>query len=165
MKIISNDQASGGWQRLEAGGGAARPAADGGVLATLAAWRGQRERLLAGGARLGVELGAQDDPAALADDLAHLALIAIRFPAATDGRGLSIARLLRERLGYRAELRAVGEIAPDQVWFLARCGFDSAELRPGADAKAALASLGQLPALGANPADRAQRVLRRRAAP
>lgn len=88
-----------------------------------------------------------DDPAALAaqygEHFAALPLIAVRFPSFTDGRGYSIARLLRERLGFRGELRAVGDIARDQLHYLARCGFDSFELREGEDvatAKAALAA-------------------------
>ena len=54
--------------------------------------------------------------------------IAIDFPAMTDGRGLSLAVLLRSRLGYRGELVARGSVHQDIVHFLARCGFDAIEL-------------------------------------
>ena len=54
--------------------------------------------------------------------------IAIDFPAMTDGRGLSLAVLLRNRLGYRGELVARGRVHQDIVHFLARCGFDAIEL-------------------------------------
>ena len=54
--------------------------------------------------------------------------IAIDFPAMTDGRGLSLAVLLRNRLGYRGELVARGSVHQDIVHFLARCGFDAIEL-------------------------------------
>ena len=81
-----------------------------------------------------------DDPAALAGRLGQLALIAINFPKYGDGRGYSIARLLRERYGYKGELRAVGVVARDQLQQMARCGFDSFLLREGEDAQAALAA-------------------------
>ena len=55
-------------------------------------------------------------------------MIAIDFPAMTDGRGLSLAVLLRNRLGYRGELVARGSVHQDIVHFLARCGFDAIEL-------------------------------------
>ena len=54
--------------------------------------------------------------------------IAIKFPAMTDGRGLSLAVLIRKRLGYRGELIARGSVHQDIVHFLARCGFDAIEL-------------------------------------
>jgi uncharacterized protein (DUF934 family) len=69
-------------------------------------------------------------------------LIAIDFPTFVDGRGYSSARLVRERLGYRGELRAVGDILRDQVFYLLRCGFDSLLLREDQDVDAALAAFG-----------------------
>ncbi|MEM7397358.1 MAG: phosphoadenylyl-sulfate reductase [Pseudomonadota bacterium] len=59
--------------------------------------------------------------------------IAILFPSFADGRGFSLARILRERLGFTGEIRAVGSLIPDQSQFLLRCGFDTAEIAdPGA---------------------------------
>lgn len=165
MRIIDphHPAHSANWRRPD--GSAPQPAGGPPVVASPSEWSALRERLLAGGAPLGVELAGGDDPRPLAADLARFALIAIRFPAAGDGRGLSLARLLRERHGYRGELRAVGEVDADQTWFLARCGFDAAELRAGADAAAASSALAQLGAVAADPAERARRILRRRAAP
>ena len=85
-------------------------------------------------------LEAGDDPGALAGSLERLKAIAVRFPAFGDGRGYSIARLLRERYGYRGELRAVGEVARDHLYFMAQCGFDAFELRAGEDPREALAA-------------------------
>ncbi|MCG6657137.1 DUF934 domain-containing protein [Halomonas campisalis] len=65
----------------------------------------------------------------LADELGNAPLIAIDFPKFTDGRGYSLARLLRERYGYEGEIRAVGDVLVDQVFFLTRCGFDALSLR------------------------------------
>lgn len=79
-----------------------------------------------------------DDPASV--PLEGVARVEVSFPKFGDGRGFSIARLLRERRGYRGELRAVGHITRDLLLFLERCGFDAFELREGEDPHAALAS-------------------------
>lgn len=82
-----------------------------------------------------------DDARALIPHLARLRLVEVNFPAFTDGRGYSSARILREA-GYVGELRAVGEVLVDQLAFLRRCGFDAFDPdRPfdPADARAALA--------------------------
>lgn len=83
----------------------------------------------------------QQDLAALAPYVPALPLIAVHFPASGDGRGFTQASLLRERHGYLGELRAVGMIRVDQMWFLARCGFDAFELLDGEDPLLAIAQL------------------------
>lgn len=85
-----------------------------------------------------------DDPAAFAERLAGLRIVAVRFPKFADGRGYSIGRLLRERHGFRGELRAVGEVARDHLQLLAQCGFDAFELRAGEDAGEALGAFDDL---------------------
>jgi len=91
-----------------------------------------------------VVLQPTDDPAALAERIsgrgAQIGAIAINFPKFSDGRGYSIARLLRERYDYKGELRAVGVVARDHLQLMAQCGFDSFLLREGEDAQAALAA-------------------------
>jgi uncharacterized protein (DUF934 family) len=82
-----------------------------------------------------------DDPAAIADRLGELDRVEVNFPKFGDGRGYSIARLLRTRYGYRGELRALGHITRDLLPFLERVGFDAFELREGDDAGEALAAL------------------------
>ncbi len=84
-------------------------------LVALAQWDGEA----------GVLLGPADDPAALEGRLDGLSVIAIEFPQFTDGRGYSTARLLRERYGFKGEIRAVGEVLRDNLFYLSRCGFDS----------------------------------------
>jgi len=81
-----------------------------------------------------------DDPALLAGALGEARVIAVNFPKYADGRGYSIARLLRERYGYQGELRAIGVVARDHLQLMAQCGFDSFQLREGEDAKEALAA-------------------------
>jgi uncharacterized protein (DUF934 family) len=76
-----------------------------------------------------VWLDGAADPADIAGDLEHLALVAVRFESFTDGRGYSIGRLLRERYGWRGELRAIGDVQRDQLYYLMRCGFNAFALR------------------------------------
>ena len=88
-----------------------------------------------------LRLEPADDPAKVADRLGTAVRVEVNFPSFTDGRGYSIARLLRERLGYRGELRAVGDVQRDQLFYLARCGFDAFLLRDGPDAEESLRAL------------------------
>jgi uncharacterized protein (DUF934 family) len=81
------------------------------------------------------------DISALLSHLATLPLIAIHFGGFGEGRGYTQARLLRERYGYKGELRAVGIVRVDQINFLARCGVDAFDLMDGEDAAVAIAQL------------------------
>ena len=89
-----------------------------------------------------IRLEPQDDPAAIAARLQNVSLIEINFPKFGDGRGFSIARLLRERYGYKGELRAVGQVARDHLYYMEKCGFDAFLLRDGEDVDEALAAFG-----------------------
>ena len=89
---------------------------------------------------LGVRLSPADDPALIANDLEKVALIAIEFPAFTDGRGYSTATLLRERYGYIGELRAVGDVQRDQLFLLSRAGFTTFALRDDQNIEKSLAA-------------------------
>ncbi|MEQ8968084.1 MAG: DUF934 domain-containing protein [Azospirillaceae bacterium] len=103
------------------------------ILVPLARWTAERDSLLGRSGPLGVRMEPADDPEDLAGDLDRLSLIAVAFPKFNDGRGYSTARILRERLGFTGELRAVGEILRDQLLFLDRSGFDAFEIdRPDA---------------------------------
>jgi uncharacterized protein (DUF934 family) len=89
----------------------------------------------------GVWLAPTDDPTVLAPHFASVPLIAVQFPKFADGRGYSIAHVLR-RLGYAGDLRAIGEVLIDQLFMLKRVGFSSFALRADQgedDARAALA--------------------------
>jgi uncharacterized protein (DUF934 family) len=123
------------------------------VIVPLALWSARRAELLAGNTPVGVQLGPADVPAVLGDDLARLAVIAVHFPKFSDGRGYSIAYQLRRRLGYRGELRAVGDVQRDQLFYLSRSGFDAFVLKEGLDARAALASLRDFSATYQSAAD------------
>jgi uncharacterized protein (DUF934 family) len=84
------------------------------------------------------DLANAEDLAALAGRIGGLGVIAVNFPKYGDGRGYSIGRLLRERYGYKGELRAVGVVARDHLQQMAQCGFDAFLLREGEDAQEAL---------------------------
>ena len=75
-----------------------------------------------------------DQPAeVLAPYLDRLSLVAVNFPTFRDGRGFTQARSLRERLAFSAEIRATGNILPDQYAFLLRCGITTVEMQDGSD--------------------------------
>lgn len=130
------------WLLLKPGAdGVAPPVpAAGDVIVPLVLWQEARASLLARPARLGVWLSGEEDPAAIAEDLGLFEVVAVDFPRFTNGRGYSIGRLLRERYGWRGELRAIGDIQRDQLLYLARCGFDAFDLRESEDIEVALAA-------------------------
>jgi sulfite reductase (NADPH) hemoprotein beta-component len=81
------------------------------------------------------------EPQDFADALGIVRLIAIHFPVFSDGRGYSLARILREQMGYKGELRAIGDVLRDQLFLMRRCGFDSFEMRADRNAADALPGL------------------------
>jgi uncharacterized protein (DUF934 family) len=121
-----------------AGGRAAQPAGD--FIAALSAG-GAADAGGANAAGAAVLVGPSDEIETLAPHLHLLQLIVVEFPKIGEGRGFSQARLLRQRYGYRGELRARGALKRDQLFFLARCGFDSFDLDPGENLEAALGAL------------------------
>ena len=110
-----------------------------------------------------LRLEPTDDPASVVEQLAGVSRVEVNFPKFGDGRGFSIARLLRERYGYRGELRAVGHITRDHLFFMESVGFDAFALREGEDAHEALAAFSDFSeSYQASPA-RPQPLFRRRA--
>jgi uncharacterized protein (DUF934 family) len=130
------------WLRLELNTDGSLPPVPppGDVIVPLAMWHGQRDQLISRPSRLGVWLDSHEEPAAIAEDLRLFGVVAVNFPKFGDGRGYSIARLLRERYGWKGELRAVGDIFRDQIFFLSSCGFNAFALREGEDLLDALAA-------------------------
>jgi len=111
------------------------------TLVPLAVWQARRDELLARQTPFGLWLDSHEGPEEIADDLDRFALIAVNFPKFADGRGYSTARLLRERYGYRGELRAIGDVQRDQLFLLRRCGFDAFAVRADKDIRDALDGL------------------------
>lgn len=133
------------------------------AIVPLAFWREHRALLVARG-DTGVWLAPADDPADLAADVKLLPVIAIDFPSFTDGRGYSTARLLRERYGWKGELRAIGDIQRDQLFYLSRCGFDAFVLNDGLDAQGALSAFTEFSEAYQTSVERPQPPFRRRMA-
>jgi uncharacterized protein (DUF934 family) len=102
------------------------------LIVTFDQWQMEPDTWIARGSPLGVVLSAAHKIEQLAPDLARFALIAAEFSGPSEGRGYSQARLLRERWNFKGELRATGYVRRDQLFFMARCGFNSFEL-PEAD--------------------------------
>lgn len=113
------------------------------VIVSLARWNRERVALLERGEPVGVRLPNTANVADLAGDLPRLAVVALEFPKFADGRAYSQARLLRERHGYRGEIRAVGDVLRDQLFFMARSGFDAFELRADRSLEDALEAFGE----------------------
>ena len=99
-----------------------------GLILPFDRWIAERERWLAGDGRIGVLIEPSQAVEQLARDLATLSLVAVRFPSPSDGRGYTQGRLLRERWRFGGELRAMDYVREDQVFFLARCGFNAFQM-------------------------------------
>jgi uncharacterized protein (DUF934 family) len=110
-------------------------------IVTLARYTEATAELLQRHPALGVRVSSDTLPSDI-PELARLALLAIEFPRFTDGRGYSVARMLRDRHGFTGELRAVGWVLRDNLFYLERCGFDAFELAPGKPLESALAAFG-----------------------
>ena len=111
------------------------------IIVPLALWREHAHALKARDGGLGVWLEAGDEIEEIADDLAHFQVIALEFPAFTDGRHSSTAYLLRTRYGYKGEVRAIGDVLRDQLFYMRRCGFDAFAIRADRDPVDALEGL------------------------
>ncbi|WP_059411755.1 DUF934 domain-containing protein [Cupriavidus basilensis] len=127
---------------------AALPPDEDGWLVTAATWLAMKARLRQRAHPVAVYLAPDADPELLLEpganviDPAGIAHLAIDFPVYTDGRGYSLAQLLRTQYGWTGELRAVGDVMIDTVHYMARCGFDSFAIKPSHDPRAALEALG-----------------------
>lgn len=116
---------------LDVSGAQAIPAS-GTIIVSLEQWLANLDALISRREPIGIRLRSDQHPEVIADDLDHFALIALEFPVFKDGRAYSYARLLRERWGFKGELRAVGDVLLEQLHFMQRVGFDAFELH-GAD--------------------------------
>lgn len=111
------------------------------LIVPLALWREHAHALRVRDGGLGVWLDSDEEIEEIVDDLSHFQVVALNFPIFTDGRHYSSARLLRERYGYQGEIRAIGDVLRDQLFYMQRCGFDAFAIRPDRDPYEALQSL------------------------
>lgn len=131
-RVVVNDD----WQHWE--DTAADPGT--GLIIPFEQWVEARDTWIHYRGPLGVVLTPAHRVEQLAPDLAHFALIGAHFTGPNEGRGYTQARQLREQWQFKGELRASGHVRQDQVFFMARCGFNSFEL-PEHELNAALAAL------------------------
>jgi len=111
------------------------------IIVPLALWLEHSHALKARDGGLGVWLDSDEEVESIADDLQQFQVIALNFPVFSDGRNYSNARLLRDRYQYQGEVRAIGDVLRDQLFFMQRCGFDAFALRADRNADEALESL------------------------
>ncbi len=128
------------WKTLELAEGetpesVALPAGE--VIFPLAVWQARKAEIT-GREKIGLLLQPADAVEDVAADLGQFAVIAVNFPKFVDGRGYSTASLLRQRYGYTGELRAVGDVLHDQLFFMQRVGFDAYAFKDGKDLAYAL---------------------------
>jgi len=150
-----------GYTRVEAAEGALN-LPEGDVLVDLDTLLAHRDQVLAHGGRKGVQLKSDQFAESIADIARQLDLIAVEFPAFADGRGYSTAYLLRTRYGYQGELRAVGDVFKDTLFYQSRVGFNAFAIRDDKDAEVALKGLGDFREVYHASADQPAPLFRRR---
>lgn len=122
-KVVINDD----WTILRLEDGDAAEAAvvpTGKIIVPLSVWEAQRTKL-SDRAEIGVWIASHERPEVLKEDIAKFSVIAVDFPKFSDGRGYSIAYNLRARLGFTGELRAIGDVLRDQMFYMQRVGFNA----------------------------------------
>ena len=130
------------WQLVPAiAEGAAAHLPDGKLIVPLNVWLAQTDALTERKQPIGVWLDSNQDAADIANAVSCFAVIAVNFPKFADGRGYSIAALLRSRYGYKGELRAIGDVLRDQLFYMQRVGFNAFAVRPDKDIHDALKAL------------------------
>lgn len=132
------------------------------VIVPMRLWLEHAHALKARDGGLGIWLDADEIVEEIADDLEHFQVIALNFPVFTDGRHFSSARLLRERYGYKGEIRAIGDVLRDQLFLMRRCGFNAYAVRPDRDPYDALEGLKDFSVTYQSAADDALPLFRRR---
>ena len=117
--------------------------AEGAIIVGLARWQEDRGLIEPRNAPVGVRLKPSDPVEQLSGDLDRLSVVALEFPKFNDGRAMSQARLLRQRYGYRGEIRATGKVLRDLLLFMHRCGFDAFEVADNVTEEIVAKSLGE----------------------
>lgn len=135
---------------------------EGKVILPLKVWQKYYSVLNTRSPKPGLWMSGEENPSDFPGDIKTLPIIAIYFPAFTDGRGFSIGNLLRERFSYQGELRACGHFIRDQLFYLKRCGFNAFEFEGTTNLEEALKSLGDFSDSYQMAADQGAPLFRRR---
>ena len=133
---------------------------EGKVIVPLKVWQAQRA-VLETRAELSVWFASSERPEELKDDLGRFKVIAVDFPKFVDGRGYSIAYNLRARLGYTGELRAIGDVLRDQLFYMQRVGFNAFAVREDKNIYDALKGLTDFSEVYSNSWDQKSPLFRR----
>lgn len=104
---------------------------EGDVILPLDYWQQHKSDLE--GRRIAIQLEPDQHPEVIQDDLEKFEVVALNFPTFTDGRAYTYAKILRDRFGYQKEIRAVGDVMRDQLFYMQRCGFNAYEIKEGRD--------------------------------
>ena len=112
--------------------------ATGDVIVSIERYREQRDALRQRVGKVGVRLRNDQEANSVADLVGELTLIALEFPGFKDGRSYTTARLLRDRYAFKGNIRALGDVLRDQLFYMRRCGIDEFELKAGKDMQGAL---------------------------
>jgi uncharacterized protein (DUF934 family) len=110
------------------------------LIVPLALWLTEQQSIASRQGQTAVWLNSNEIPESIAGYLDRLPLVALNFPEFKDGRPYSSARELRQRWRYQGEIRAVGDVLRDQLFFMKRCGFDAFLLREDQNLDAALSA-------------------------
>ena len=113
----------------------------GNILVPVAYWQANQQQLDDHSGNVGVWVDSHEEIEEFASAIAAVPVVAINFPKFVDGRGFSLARLLRERYGYIGEIRAIGQFIRDQLFMMQRCGFNAFQFDSEIDLVAASKSL------------------------
>ena len=132
------------------------------VIIGLKRWREERDALIKRKDPVGVRLQSDHATSDVTDDLEHLGVVALAFPIFRDGRAFTLARRLRERYGYKGEIRAIGNVLRDQYLFMQRCGFDALEVKEGETEKDWQKATGAISVFYQPAADGEETVLQKR---
>lgn len=139
------------------------PFAEQALIVPLPFWLEHKQALAQRAAKSAVWLDSHELPSALGQDIASLELIALNFPGFADGRPYSSARELRNNLKYSGELRAIGDVLRDQLFYMSRCGFDAFLLREDQNVEIALQAFDDFKEAYQVSVDRPDPLFRRRA--
>lgn len=137
QQIIKNGQlVNDDWNRVDEVG----LFPEGKILISMSSWNEQQVQFFKRYGEIGIWMESNENPEEI-ENLERIPVIGILFENFMDGRGFSIARLLRERLDYQGEIRAIGLPIRDQLSYMVKCGFDAFDLADHYDLEEALASL------------------------
>ena len=125
-------------------------------------WLEHKAELIQRPGIVAVQIGSDQEPSDLSDDFDQVSCIVLPFVNHVDGRGYSHAYLLRKRLGFTGQIRAVGDVKFDQVGFLSRAGCDAFELPEGEDYQTALRAFDEFSEFYQPSSDQAQLIFSRR---